>query len=544
MKIPIIICTVWCLLGTMSFIRTKTKNGRRYQYLVESSWDKEKKRSTQKVIQYLGVETEKDGKKTVKTPSHRMDTIERAIPIGKLAIYYSAAKSINLTGILFEHCYSESFEILSLTLNQLCNRQSLIKAARWINDSPLAEWEEETKELTRLDLDRALGKICYVKDGVKSNIGFGIQRSVSEMCNSLDRKKRDKLFYDVTKLTYFGNKCEYSGKGYTSTLRGKWTIGVGFLVYKDTGFPHSCFAIPGSKHDTVTMEDMITSIDTTKYKGIPIIVDRGLVSTRNISMARRRGFHIIACCPATNNEVVDSLGYLEDDDICSWENAVKRPSEDMVYVKGWKGELYGQNGFKVVVLNPTRKALEKSNRDMMVKELTQTSDKKRIKELRSVLSSIVVKQKGRRGFKVDEDLMMEEERLDGRHLLFCTDQRFSGKSVFETYYQRDEIEKAFRCMKGNISLGPIRYQRPERIDAYLTIVFLAYALRSIVKHRLKKSSLDMSVEEAEEELKSLTLVEYSYNGKIRRKISRTTKNQLKLMKALRINKYIPSAYNG
>lgn len=528
----------------MSFVRTKNKNGNKYRYLVKSVWDKETKKPKQKVIQYLGVETEKNGEKVVRTPSHKMDTIERAIPIGKLAMYYSAARSIDLTGILLEHCYRESFDILSLTLNQICNRQSLKKAAEWINYTPLAEWEEETKELTRTDLDNALGKICYLKDGVKSNIGFGIQSSVSEKCHSLCPRKRDKLFYDVTKLSYFGNKCEYSEKGYTSTLRGKWTIGVGFLAYKETGFPHRCFAIHGSKHDTVTMEDMITSIDTKKYQGIPIIVDRGLVSSRNIKAARNKGFHMIGCCPVTNNDVKDSLGYLGDEDICTWENAVKRPSNDIVYVKGWKGELYDQNVLEVVVLNPTIKTIEKSNRDMMVNELTQTSDKKRIKELRHVLSSIIVKQRGRRGFKIDNDLMVEEEKVDGRHLLFCTDQRFNAKSVFETYYQRDEIEKAFRCMKGNISLAPIRYQRPERIDAYLTIVFLAYALRSIVNYKLKKSDLGISVDEAEEELKSLTLVEYSYKGKLRKKISRATKKQNQLMKVLGIDKLIPSAYNG
>jgi hypothetical protein len=45
----------------MSFIRTKIKDGRKYQYLVENYWDKEKKNSRQRVIQYLGVGTGEDG---------------------------------------------------------------------------------------------------------------------------------------------------------------------------------------------------------------------------------------------------------------------------------------------------------------------------------------------------------------------------------------------------------------------------------------------------------------------------------------------------
>ncbi len=96
-------------------------------------------------------------------------------------------------------------------------------------------------------------------------------------------------------------------------------------------------------------------------------------------------------------------------------------------------------------------------------------------------------------------------------------------------------------MKGEISLGPIRYQRPERIDAYITIVFLAYLLRAIVKFRLKKADFDMSVDQAVYELKNLTLVEFSYRGKVRWKLSRATKKQLLLMNAISLDKILQSA---
>jgi len=213
----------------------------------------------------------------------------------------------------------------------------------------------------------------------------------------------------------------------------------------------------------------------------------------------------------------------------------------MVYVKGWKGTLYGQSGSITVVLDPARKAMEKANRDMMIKELSETTDKMRVNELKGVLSSVIVKQRGRRGFRVDDDLVQQEEFIDGRFLMFCTDQRISAKNVFRIYFQRDDIEKAFKILKGELSLGPIRYQRPERIDAYLTIVFLAYLLRTIVKFRLKKAGIDMSVDQAVDELKNLTLVEFSYKGRMRWKLSRATKKQLLLMKATGADKILHSA---
>jgi hypothetical protein len=38
----------------IAYIRTKKIKGKKYAYLVESKWDKEKKTSKQKVLEYLG----------------------------------------------------------------------------------------------------------------------------------------------------------------------------------------------------------------------------------------------------------------------------------------------------------------------------------------------------------------------------------------------------------------------------------------------------------------------------------------------------------
>lgn len=525
----------------MPFIRTKIRDGKKYRYSVENYWDKEKKSSRQRVIQYLGVDIGEEGSEKLIPPSHKMDEIERAIPVGKLALYYAAAQYIDLREALEKHCPSQSFPVLALVMNQVCNRLSLEKAAAWVNNTPLAEWEgSEQHTLTRIDLDNALGTLCFVKAGIKSDVGLAIQRTMAERCQKLDSKRRNHLFYDVTKITYFGDKCSYSEKGYSSH-RGKWTIGVGFVISGENGFPIRCGAIPGSKNDTLTMEDLLAALEAWGYRGIPMIVDKGMLSTQNIKIAQKEGFHIISCCPETSNEVASALSYWNDEDISKWENAVRRYSEGMVYVKGWKGTLYGQSGSIVVVLDPARKTMEKANRDMMIKELSETTDKKRVNELKGVLSSVIVKQRGRRGFRVDENRVQQEEFIDGRFLMFCTDQRISAKNVFTIYFQRDAIEKAFKSLKGELSLGPIRYQRPERIDAYLTIVFLAYLLRTIVKFRLKKAGIDMSVDQAVDELKNLSLVEFSYKGKVRWKLSRASKKQLLLMNAIGVDKLLHSA---
>jgi transposase len=72
--------------------------------------------------------------------------------------------------------------------------------------------------------------------------------------------------------------------------------------------------------------------------------------------------------------------------------------------------------------------------------------------------------------------------------LFSTDLSLDAESMFELYFQRDEIEKVFETMKGELSLGPIRYRRVDRLDAYSTVVYLAYLLWSWAERVLNLTS--------------------------------------------------------
>lgn len=530
----------------MSFIREKKKkNGTVYKELVESYWDKEKNGPRQRVIKYLGVVSEENGKEKLLPVSHKMDTIEQSVKIGELSLYYAAMCEIGLIDVLKKVFFTSYYSIIGLIMNQLCKRKSLEKAANWINNTPMMLWIGlKEKKLCRNDLDRALEELCFIKDGAKVDNGLRIQQEMTEICQSKYSSGRNYLYYDITKITYYGYKCDYSEKSYNPGNRGKHAIGLGFVTLRDTGFPVRCMAIPGSKNDTITMEDMIFSLKNCDYKGIPMVVDRGMMSAKNINMARDNDFHVIGCCPDGSKEYDSAITLWNDDDICKWNAVVERPSGEVVYLKGRKGEMYGQKGLIVVVLDPAWKTLEKSNRDLMIKQLNETSDKNVIKDLKKALAPIIKKSKGRRGFKIDTNLVEKEEKKDGRFLMFCTDRRLSAKKVFEVYFQRDEIEKTFKCLKGEISLGPIRFQRPVRIDAYLTVVFLAYLIRTVVKHQLKKRKKNMSVEEAISEIKSISLIEYTYKNKVKRKITRFTQKQEDLIKLLKIDKFIHSAENS
>ena len=70
----------------MAYYRTSTTKGRKYKQLVKSVWNPEKKRSEVKVIEHLGRIIEKDGKEILKPSPLKVDSIDKAHPVGKLAV--------------------------------------------------------------------------------------------------------------------------------------------------------------------------------------------------------------------------------------------------------------------------------------------------------------------------------------------------------------------------------------------------------------------------------------------------------------------------
>ena len=124
------------------------------------------------------------------------------------------------------------------------------------------------------------------------------------------------------------------------------------------------------------------------------------------------------------------------------------------------------------------------------------------------LKPIVKPARGRRGYQI---INSEEElarRLDGRSLFFCTDISMSGTDIIRTYFQRDHIEKAFRFLRGDASLSPVKYQLPGRIEAYLSLVnFISYELIAAILWKIEKHKIGVSYEELIEEASKIYEVE-------------------------------------
>ncbi|HLE48126.1 MAG TPA: transposase [Candidatus Thermoplasmatota archaeon] len=524
----------------MPFVKTTTVGGRKYQYLVRSVWDPEKGQPRHEVVRYLGAVNPKTGKP--KPPRTRVDGVQSATPIGRLAIFWSIAHEAGLPEIAERVLGSrmQAERILVLALNQALDRRSLTKAVTWANDGLVRRWLG-FEPVERADLESTLAALCHVEGGTLQDAGGRLQQELTVAWRHRYSKQPAEAYYDVTKVLYHGSDCSLAEISYQPGHRGQHALGVGLVVSRQDAFPILCRPLPGSRSDAITMPDMVQLLKAEGFTGLTLVVDRGILNAKNLAFARKNGFHVLGGCPNTGHEVRNALGHFTEEDLMRPAGLVHRSRDHVGYVRGWRGRLGGVPGRFVLAYDPLRRAQEATERDTLIAELdAPQTDAARRTQIQSALRRILRPARGRRGFVVDDAARREEASLDGRFLLFTTNTTLDDRDVFRIYFQKDEIEKVFRSLKGDVRLGPVRYRRPERIQAYLTIVFAAYLLRAIAAHKLRVAGYDGTLEDALDAMDSWAEVEFTSDGRPTRWRTQTTEAQRKLIRLFDVEARLPS----
>lgn len=274
------------------------------------------------------------------------------------------------------------------------------------------------------------------------------------------------------------------------------------------------YPVRGSKPDKTTIEETINNLARWNVKNIILVWDRGFVSKLNINYARDKEFHVLSAGLRSSNEVVDWMTKYSDSEIEKRENIIGMSRKNGVYCIEDVGNLYGHECKIVTMLNPEKRSHSRVQRDLLLQNLESETSKQKIAKLKKNLKPIVKPARGRRGYQIIESEEELARRLDGRSLFFCTDISMSGKDVIRTYFQRDHIEKAFRFLRGDASLSPVKYQLPGRIEAYLSVVnFISYELIAAVLWKIEKHKIGVSYEELIEEASKIYEVELTSKDK-------------------------------
>lgn len=540
----------------MTYKRVKPQGDRFYLCEYETYWDPAMRRARQRFLRYLGP-CDKDGNLLAK-PMSRVDHVHSTFPVGALALFYSAAQDLKVSKMIREALSAgtpTASLVLSLALNQLVHRQPLYHLAEVTHRSPFMTWEGlDESQVTHEAYQTALMTLCRPLAPGFDNAGLHLQDRLNEAWRQGSREPAA-VYYDITKQPYYGTECPYAALGHDANGNLSNVVGFGMVVSRDHHHPVLCRPLLGSKNDTLGVGETVQMLQGFGYEHLTMVMDRGMVSEQNLKVVTGAGYEQLGIVRGWNEEAWAYVTRWPREVLEQPRFVVERGSGTAAYCRSWVAPLYERKRMRVAVVeNPRRAVDEREARDLALMTLEKGhTSAERLRQIRKVLGrDVAERSRGRRGFVVNDKVLAEEEKGLGRFLLFSTDLSLDAEEMFHLYFQRDAIEKVFEVTKGELSLGPIRYRRVDRIDAYSTVVYLAYLLWSWAERKLKEGWLsapsevrkkypEMTLSEALGHLEGVSWVKFGAGEKVREWSTRLTEVQEAVLKPLGADKLLPVA---
>ncbi len=523
--------------------RIVTSRGHRYRQRVQYRRNPRTGRPQTRVLAHLGPVDPL----YPRAPPPRLERLETVVPSGQLALVEGTARRFHVLEVLERVCPSRdgltSRQVLALVYNQLNGRKALEEVGPWVDRSALGRWWGLPPEYTSKDtLTGALDTLFSWDEedgGLRRLTALQDEATRAWRSEIGQRAARFFVYYDVCRLRYYGSHCRWAETGYGPLAPGKPHVGVGLVTARGCHFPVLSVPVKGSLHDSKTWEEVTSGLQGRVHGRLTAIVDRGFLSEDFVVRARATDMEVLGGCPEHTDEEKVALRKWRDEQIERPAQVVPRSTrEGVLYFRGWDVRLFGVRGRAVVTLDPRRRSRDRGLRDLWLREAGKGGRLR--KEAREELGAVVVSSVGRQGWKVDWKEEGRVRRSDGRFLLFTTDTELSDEEVVEAYFQRDEVEKAFRALQGQTSIKPVQYHKWNRVDAYLSGVnYLAYLIRAGIRWSLKEARLHLSVDDVMDLLHDVYEVSYTQGGQLQRRWGPITKEAGTIIKSLGLRKLIP-----
>ena len=319
------------------------------------------------------------------------------------------------------------------------------------------------------------------------------------------------LLYDVTS-TYFEGECTanpMAKRGYSRDKRPDCLQVCIALVVTTDGIPLGYEVFAGNRHDSTTVEEIVTSIEKKHGRANRIwVMDRGMVSEANLTFLRNRdGRYIVGTPKASLRKFEKHL--LEQ----SWEEVqagvevklVPSPDGDETFILARSAE---------------RREKEKAMHARFIGRMEEG-----LKKLQSAAESGRLKDEptahrrlGRlqgRNSRAAKAFDVTIERLpkgsgkarlritwtrneawndwaalsEGCYLLRSNLTEMDAPTLWKHYIQLTDAEWAFRITKDELVLRPIWHQKEDRVKAHILVCFLAYVLWKTLGGWMHKSGL-------------------------------------------------------
>jgi hypothetical protein len=333
----------------------------------------------------------------------------------------------------------------------------------------------------------------------------------------------DVLLYDLTS-TYFEGLAEQipmARHGYSRDGRPDCRQVVIALIVTPDGLPLAYEVMPGNTSDKTTLRDFLARIESLYGRADRIwVMDRGIPTEAVLREMRESGIHYLVGTPKSQLSKLEQL--LVDRPWSQVHEAlqIKLVEQD--------GEMY------VLARSEDRRQKELAIRRRKLRRLVGgLNDLKRRKLTRDVLLqkigalraevgrvrqfvTIHLPKEGepvsRATFRCSFDWAgwRRSREREGSYVLrghlpkaLATD----GVSLWRMYMQLVQVEQAFKHVKGDLAIRPIRHSVQPRVEAHILVAFLGYALLASLRMKLQAAAPGLTGRAVLEKLSAIRMVD-------------------------------------
>ncbi len=504
------------------------KKGNRI-YLCEYRSVREGKKVRSEFVKYLGVESSEEKVPLPKKTVMAWKPPDRSVRAGDVTVLWTIASQMHMVETIDRICglkgrrkANSPGKLLTLwAINRALDPESATQLEDWIDGTFLPEISQlSSKGVDRDAFFAALDCICYedptsgrIVDNTKAidESLYAIWRNQ----NPLPKNESEYLAYDMTSMITYGNTCPLAEKGHNAENWRQQQFNLSLLVSKYDNQPLAHMIHPGNHTSITTMQHVIPRLSDFSIQNGTIIWDRGNTSNKTVNALESMGWKIICGIPKTSDEAKEIIITTEIPEKPDFLVPCKNTGE--LYACKIHAELYGQMRETVVYRNVTKatKSLIRRNKaiyvisqelDGLKSELHFNSQQNLKLAVKGILNGwkrffIIEYPEDEKivdfSWSVNEKKIAEAKSMDGKFLLYSSETTYSAQEVVRMYLEKDFIEKAFRTIKTEEELKPIRHRLESRVKAIIFVCILAFRLLSALRWMINSSnSKDVTLSES------------------------------------------------
>ncbi len=348
-----------------------------------------------------------------------------------------------------------------MVLGRLAAPKSKCATYSWAHDVYGAGFEEVELH----DLYRALDELCAKKEAIEQG-WFDRHRDLFT--------DTDLLYFDTTSTYLEGVHPEDLAQfGYSRDKRGdRRQLALGVVVTRD-GLPVAHLVLPGNTADPAAFREALDYLQRVLgVRRAVLCCDRGMVSEGNLEALREAGLPYIVATRLRGSTLVT-------EEVLARAGRYEEVAENL-RVKEVK--LDGAEDRYIVCLNPLRAEEDRRNREGILAHLEEKLAHGTAKGLLRGAARRYVRVTGER-VTLDRAKIAHDARYDGKWVL-RTNTDLPSREVALAYKGLWQVEEAFRVLKTPLELRPIYHWTETRVRGHVTVCFLAFILRQLLRARL------------------------------------------------------------